>query len=81
MIFASSVQLSFKDIAPMTKQRIPPGRSAASLPRFLGESAAIERRGDKLHVKRFVAGHRANSVFRFDSQPPFQSRFTDWLSA
>ena len=36
MIFASSVQLSLKGIAPTTKQRIPPGRSGGSLPRFLG---------------------------------------------
>jgi hypothetical protein len=34
-----------------------------------------------VHVKRFGASHRASSVFRFDSQPPFLSSFIDWLSA
>jgi hypothetical protein len=42
MIFASSKQMSLKGIEPTSKQRIPPGRSAGSLPRFLGESAAAE---------------------------------------
>jgi len=43
-IVDSPVQRLLKCIAPMTKQRIPPRRSAASLPRFLGESAAAERK-------------------------------------
>ena len=37
------MQWSLKGIGPTTKQRIPPCRSAGSLPRFLGESAAAER--------------------------------------
>ena len=41
-IVDSPVQWLLKCIAPTTKQRIPPGRSAGSLPRFLGESAAAE---------------------------------------
>jgi len=44
-IVDSPVQWLLKGIAPTTKQRIPLRRSAASLPRFLGESAAAERTG------------------------------------
>lgn len=42
MIVDRSVQCSFYSKAMTTKRRIPPCRSAGSLPRFLWESAAAE---------------------------------------
>ena len=66
-IVDSPVQWLLKSIAPTTKQRIPPRCSAASLPRFLGESAAAgllvggiplhhqngcSRRSPSIHLRR-----------------------------